>query len=381
MTSRSILLALPLLMLALGGCDCEGDPVRSCSTMADCRTGEICVDDRCAMGVDAAVMDAPIDTSGSDVPVIRPDSSFDANCIVTECLATEGCGDGLDEDCDGEVDEGCACVPGSTARCLPGRLDPSVSRCSFGEMACEGDGEFGTWGDCDGGGSTTDGGMPLYGCRRIGIIGAPGALASANFQAWLEMQGAIATRIQTAADAPTLRREELDTFDLVVIDWLQRLYTVEESQTLTDWVMDGGGLIAMTGHDSGATADRHVSLLVTLGPNFDRIGEPLSGPATLVPHPTTLDVDGVSALPPVTFNGGLRVLVPAALSADIVTMAVIGEEVVGAAGPLGEGRVLLFGDEWIEFDSEWSSMPPIPQFWQNSVQWIAPDEPVLPACE
>ena len=64
-----------------------------------------------------------------------------------------------------------------------------------------------------------------------------------------------------------------------------------------------------------------------------------------------------------------------------LSMAVIGTEVVGVAGPLGMGHVLLFGDEWIEFDSEWSTMPPIPQLWLNVVTWLSPDVPVLPACD
>lgn len=367
-------------VLLLAGCDCEGTPRDRCTSSTECTGGEICTDGTCVPGPDAPPFDA---NTAPDVPAIDApvaDTSFDANCLVVECLATETCGDGLDSDCDGRVDEDCACVPGSTARCLPGRLDPSISRCSFGEMACEGSGEFGTWGACSGAGGA-DGGTSLYGCRRIGILGAPGALASSNFQAWLETQGAIATRIHQTADAPLLRREELDTFDLVVIDWLQRTYSIDEATTLSTWVREGGGLFAMTGHDSGATADRHVSLLATLGPNYDLAAGPINGPAMLVAHPTTLDTDGVSTLPPVTFNGGLRVTVPSELASDIVTMAVIGDQVVGAAGPLGEGFVLLFGDEWIEFDSEWASMPPIPRFWENSVRWLAPDEEVLPACE
>jgi hypothetical protein len=62
-------------------------------------------------------------------------------------------------------------------------------------------------------------------------------------------------------------------------------------------------------------------------------------------------------------------------------MATIGDEVVGVAGPLEAGSVLLFGDEWIEFDSEWSTMPPIVQLWLNTVTWLSPDDPVLPICE
>ena len=104
----------------------------------------------------------------------------------------------------------------------------------------------------------------------------------------------------------------------------------------------------------------------------------LSGPATLLP--STLTDDGAGGtLPPVTFAGGFRVIVPASLP-ELATFAVIGSDVVGVVGPFGMGRLAVFGDEWIEFDSEWSSMPPIVQLWTNSVRTLAPDEPLLPAC-
>ena len=44
------------------------------------------------------------------------------------------------------------------------------------------------------------------------------------------------------------------------------------------------------------------------------------------------------------------------------------------------GKLFIFGDEWIEFDSEWSTMPPIPRFWQQSVSWASPDPMIAPAC-
>jgi hypothetical protein len=136
----------------------------------------------------------------------------------------------------------------------------------------------------------------------------------------------------------------------------------------------------MTGHDGLTSSLRHNTLLAEVGPTYDVVMGLLNGPATLLAHPTTLDTDGVSTLPPVTFAGGRAVIVPPALMTDIVPIATIGADVVGVAGPLGDGFVLVFGDEWIEFDSEWSTMPPIPRFWQNAVGWLSPDEPVLPAC-
>jgi hypothetical protein len=394
---RRLLLFVAALSIAVAGCECASTPVHpSCHSSTECHGGQVCVDSRCTAPMDAGPNDAGsgIDAFADDARTPIDAARVDANCIPVTCSDTESCFDGVDDDCDSHVDEGCGCIPGSTARCLPGRPDPSTPRCSWGEMTCMGVGEFGAWGDCTGGGGL-DGGMSLYGCRRIGIMGAPGALASSNFQAWLEMQGAIVTRFHDTASAPVLHIEELETFDLVVIDWLQRTYTTEEADVLTTWVNQGGGLISMTGHDSGATADRQISLLATLGPNYERrlcsagcdADEVcdggicvLNGPAVLVAHPTTLAADGTTTLPPVTFNGGLPVIVPASMSATFVTMATIGSHVVGAAGPIGMGHALIFGDEWIEFDSEWSTMPPIPRFWQNSVEWCSPDPMVLPAC-
>ena len=373
---------IALLALLLAGCDCSG-PTAPCSSDDGCSADQACVDGVCAPR-DARDASTRVDASeAADAASPRDagrDAGGDAACISARCEDTEDCYDGLDGDCDGRVDEGCACAPTTTARCLPGGSDPSVARCAWGEMTCTGSGEFGTWGPCEGAGEG-DGGSSLYGCRRIGIMGAPGANPSSNFQAWLETQGAIATRFHADASAPTLQRSELETFDLVIVDWLQRLYTAEEATTLAEWVREGGALMVMTGHDSGATADRHVSLIAALGPSFDLAAGPISGPATLLAHPTTASADGTGTLPPVTFNGGLRTTVPAELTADIVPMASIGDEIVGVAGPLGAGRVLLFGDEWIEFDSEWSTMPPILQLWLNTVTWLRPDEPLLPMCE
>jgi hypothetical protein len=342
-------------LLIASGCDCSG--VVSTS--------------------DGGGVDAPRSDAGS-TDAASMDSGGDAGCLSTACGPTELCYDGIDNNCNGQVDEDCSCAPGSTARCLPGRVDPTLPLCAWGQMQCVGSEEFGDWGPCTGA-RDGDAGTSLYGCRRIGIMGAPGANPSSNFQSWLMMQGAIATRFHAAVDAPTLQRAELETFDLVVVDWLQRLYTMEEATTLADWVRAGGALMVMTGHDSGATADRHVSLLAALGPSYDLAAGPLSGPAMLVAHPTTMD--GAAVLPPVSFYGGLRTTVPAELTATIVPMAVIGADVVGVAGPLGMGHVLLFGDEWIEFDSEWSLMPAIPQFWLNTVQWLSPASSLgVPAC-
>lgn len=51
-----------------------------------------------------------------------------------------------------------------------------------------------------------------------------------------------------------------------------------------------------------------------------------------------------------------------------------------SAGPVaftherGKGRAVVWGDEWIEFDSEWQSLPEIEKFWVNMIAWIGPQD-------
>jgi hypothetical protein len=85
----------------------------------------------------------------------RPDNCAANSCpnpVVDNCGTAEICGNGLDDDCNGQVDEGCTCVPGQVQPCFagpPGRRN--VGMCQDGTQRCQGSGEFGTWGACEGG--------------------------------------------------------------------------------------------------------------------------------------------------------------------------------------------------------------------------------------
>jgi hypothetical protein len=75
-----------------------------------------------------------------------------ANPVADKCGGSEICGDGLDNNCNGQVDETCPCIPGDVKPCFrgpPGRRN--VGACQDGTQRCEGNEEFGFWGDCTGG--------------------------------------------------------------------------------------------------------------------------------------------------------------------------------------------------------------------------------------
>jgi hypothetical protein len=92
--------------------------------------------------------DPPTDPlDGTDFP--RPDPCDPTECGPVELCGELGSGDGLDNDCNGEVDEICPCTAGETRPCFIG--PPSArdrGTCSDGLMRCD---EFGIWGPCSGG--------------------------------------------------------------------------------------------------------------------------------------------------------------------------------------------------------------------------------------
>lgn len=197
------------------------------------------------------------------------------------------------------------------------------------------------------------------GCR-IAILGGPGANPSARLVGFLESEGAV-TRVHAAGTEGPLVASTLAGFDVVVVDWLARTYSPEESHVLLKWAQDGGGLFVLSGHDSGASIDRHASLLAQLGVGFDVARGALDGPAVLSAGPAS----EVGATLP--FYGGLVVT-----STELQALAVVGTDVVAVGGPVGAGRALVFGDEWIAFDSEWTGTPAVPRFWAASLAWLAP---------
>lgn len=204
---------------------------------------------------------------------------------------------------------------------------------------------------------------------RIGILGNPGANASSNFQQWLEKSGTSVQRVQTTS-AVALTAASLAPFDVVVLDGLTRDYTATEATVLATWVSAGGGVASMSGYSGDPGRDwRANSLLAPLGVAY--AGALRSGPVTeFVAHPIT------AGLTSVTFNGGFLVADLGGSASTRTPLAFLpegaGKGNAGIAVQLGAGRAFVWGDEWIEFDSEWSTLPAIKQLWVQVFSWIAP---------
>jgi hypothetical protein len=257
---------------------------------------------------------------------------------------------------------------GSTGSGSTGGVSPSTS--GGASPASNGNGAAGDGLNLNVDAGSTPTGDASAGCARlnIGIFGNPGSNSSSNFEQWLTRAGTSVTRIQTTADEP-LTGATLVPFDVVVLDCLTRDYSADEVTSFAAWVTTGGGVAAMSGYHDDPTVDwRANSLLAPLGVAFG--GERAWGPATtFAMHPIT------KGLTSVTFTGGYAITDLGGASSVRTAIAFLPStpaRPVSFAIQMGSGRAFLWGDEWIEFDSEWAALPEIPQLWVQAFAWIAP---------
>lgn len=139
-----------LSLSAVAGCApaMGADPGRFCESSGACATDEMCLDGMCTEA--ATSPDGPADrwTDGDDAGS-PSGASDDAGTLPP--LEEEACGNGRDDDGDGEVDEQCVCAPGETQECHGGPAGTAgVGACTMGSQPCDAMGEFGSWGACTG---------------------------------------------------------------------------------------------------------------------------------------------------------------------------------------------------------------------------------------
>jgi len=224
--------------------------------------------------------------------------------------------------------------------------------------------------DCDGAIDDVDVGMDgICDCLNIALIGNQGANPSAEFQSWLEAQGTQVDRISTNANE-VLDKATLNKYDIVILDYLIRNYTADEAETTKTWVEAGGGLMAMTGFTNAQfAADRPNSLIKPMGLSYNTSKGFFSGPVTqFVPHPITMGLTSIS------FYGGLFIDIVADGVGMNQTIMTLPQGPVGVVQERKNGRLFIFGDEWVEFDSEWKNIPQIKQFWVQTLAYLGPKE-------
>lgn len=220
--------------------------------------------------------------------------------------------------------------------------------------------------DCDGIIDDVDVGKDGFcDCLGVLILGDTGSLAASTFDTWLKGKGTTATRRLDSTGGP-LTSADLAGIDIVILDRLSRDYSSSEIDAIDSWVKDGGALVAMTGYDwTGADATRPNGILSGLGATYDvatHINEDVTD--WNMAHPIAKDITTM------TFKGGYAVTPLAGFSTTVVARGT-GSAPVGVAVEIGKGRVFVWGDEWIEYDSEWASIPSVPKLWANIFGWMS----------
>jgi hypothetical protein len=219
--------------------------------------------------------------------------------------------------------------------------------------------------DCNGEVDDVDAGNDgIRDCLNILLIGAPGQFASTTFQSWLEEQGASSvSRIHASGTPAELTNADLGGFDVAILDSLLKEYTEAESQSLAAWVRAGGGLVSLNGHTGSTDRVRGNSLIAELG--VEHIEGLRSATVTVFhSHPITTDITSIF------FNGGYRLAdLPDGEGSTVI--AELSDGAAGVALERGEGRAFVWGDEWIEFDSQWGSYPQVRTFWVNAIGWVS----------
>lgn len=217
--------------------------------------------------------------------------------------------------------------------------------------------------DCDGHVDNVDVGDDGFcDCYKIGILGTKGLDPVTDFEVWLADKGPAATRFGTAADHQ-LTQQELDAFDVLILDRLTHAYTAEEQALLNDWIEAGHGVIGMAGYsNSQVDRDQQNSLAAATGLTY-------SAPIYIDPVEVWADHPVAAGAQAVQVYGGWRVV-----GVGEVFVRPQGEPFnsLGTAVKLGEGAAIVFSDEWISYASEWQGIPEVPVFWANMIGWVGP---------
>jgi hypothetical protein len=223
------------------------------------------------------------------------------------------------------------------------------------------------------------GGDGVCDCLNIGTIGTIGPWSNGGniFASWLDARtplGAVALGDQT------LTPELLAPLQVIVVLHVateaavnddrmspaHHAFSATEATAFGDWVRRGGGVMTTIGYNGDESAEVvNVNLLLaTVGMGYSPTDTQLTNfVQEWMPHPVT---DGVRNI--FTDNG----VEPAGSG---MTVAVgqgsrVALQVMQAEG----GRVVVWGDEWITYDSEWADVEDqqVELFWLNILKWLSP---------
>lgn len=332
-------------------------------------------------------------------------SAFLLTLALTACSAKEndadeadgsgkpGANDGGSNDSDGDLDEDSGATDDDAGS---SGSDGGSTAGGDGGSSGSGDGGSGAGGDgggassevCDGKDNDGDGIADnvdaekdgVCDCLNIATIGSIGPWSNGGnvFKTWLSSRspiGAMEIGDQVLTDAL------LAKFQVIVVLYVGNVaitgnggriaamhheYTAEETAALDRWVRAGGGLMTTIGYgDENSEVVNVNRLLAPLGMGYSTTNKDTQGfVETWEMHPITENVKKIRT------DNGVQPDGPqgTTLARDGSTRVAL--QVTQAK----DGRVAVWGDEWITYDSEWADTKDqqVDRLWLNLLKWLSP---------
>lgn len=216
-------------------------------------------------------------------------------------------------------------------------------------------------------------------CLNIATIGHIGPWSNGGniFESWLDARSPIGA---VALADEVLTADKLKKFQIIVVLHADtttienkgvtapahHVFADAEASAFAAWVRGGGGVMTTIGYtNSEANEVVNVNkLLAPLGMGYSVSKLDLSGKVQQwLAHPVS---DGISNI--FTDNGAE----PDGPSG--MTIAHGGDKVALQVAQADMGRVAVWGDEWVTYDSEWADVEgqQVEHFWLNLLKWLSP---------
>ncbi|MFO0671514.1 MAG: hypothetical protein U0235_18110 [Polyangiaceae bacterium] len=203
-------------------------------------------------------------------------------------------------------------------------------------------------------------------CLKIATLGAVGTAGVGNvFAAWLSARS---TAGAVNLGSQTLTPALLAPYQVIVAQDVHAIghdYAPEEVKALADWIAAGGGFMTLTGYSDSSEVVNVNRLLAPHGIQYGSTPILFVGGYTVpvtgwVPHPVTQGISKIGVDNGYAVTGGGTVLATEQ-GFDVLRVA-----------DSGKGHVLVWGDEWITYDSEWTGHPDyqVQLFWVNVIKWL-----------
>ncbi len=217
-------------------------------------------------------------------------------------------------------------------------------------------------------------------CLNIATLGTIGPWSSGGnvFASWLSARSPIGA---VSLGDQVLTEELLRPFQVVVSLHVGTMavqgnttnvpahhpFSDAEVAVFKAWVDNGGGAMTTIGYFSNE-AEEVINvnrLLSSVGVGYSPTNTQLTGFVdNWMPHPVTMGITRIN-----TVNG----TEPAAMGGTTLAIGQ-GQRLALKVTESGKGHVVVWGDEWITYDSEWADVAnqQVELFWVNILKWLSP---------